>query len=51
VDISRIHKVSTSPAGIKYKCSIQVPKEIKNVIELDAKNEKMVIGKRYKYRT
>jgi hypothetical protein len=39
VDIARILKVSTSPAGIKYKFSIQVPKEIKNTIDLDKKNE------------
>jgi hypothetical protein len=30
VDIARILKVSTSPAGIKYKFGIQVPKGIKN---------------------
>jgi hypothetical protein len=34
VDISRILKVSTSPAGIKYKFGIQVPKGIKNAIDL-----------------
>jgi hypothetical protein len=39
VDIARILKVSTSPAGIKYKFGIQVPKEIKNAIDLDKKNE------------
>jgi hypothetical protein len=38
VDIARILKVSTSPAGIKYKFAIQVPKEIKSEIELDKKN-------------
>jgi hypothetical protein len=38
VDIARIHKVSTRPAGIKYKFGIQVPKGIKNSIELDKKN-------------
>jgi hypothetical protein len=36
--IARILKVSTSPAGIKYKLGIQVPKEIKNAIDLDKKN-------------
>jgi hypothetical protein len=34
VDIARILKVSTSPAGIKYKFGIQVPKRIKNAIDL-----------------
>jgi hypothetical protein len=38
VDIARIPKVSTSPAGIKYKFGIQVPKGIKNIIDLDKKN-------------
>jgi hypothetical protein len=38
VDIARILNVSTSPAGIKYKFGIQVPKGIKNTIELDKKN-------------
>jgi hypothetical protein len=38
VDIARILKVSTSPAGIKYKFGIQVPKGIKNAINLDKKN-------------
>jgi hypothetical protein len=38
VDIARILKVSTSSAGIKYKFGIQVPKEIKNAIDLDKKN-------------
>jgi hypothetical protein len=38
VDIARILKVSTSPAGIKYKFGIQVPKEIKNSIDLDKNN-------------
>jgi hypothetical protein len=36
-DIARILKVSTSPAGIKYKFGIQVPKGIKNAIDLDKK--------------
>jgi hypothetical protein len=31
-------KVSTSPAGIKYTFGIQVPKGIKNAIDLDKKN-------------
>jgi hypothetical protein len=38
VDIARILKISTSPAGIKYKFGIQVPKGIKNAIDLDKKN-------------
>jgi hypothetical protein len=38
VDIARIHKVSTSSAGIKYKFGIQAPKGIKNAIDLDKKN-------------
>jgi hypothetical protein len=38
VDIARILKVSTSPAGIKYKFGIQVSKGIKNAINLDKKN-------------
>jgi intein-encoded DNA endonuclease-like protein len=38
VDIARILKVSTSPAGIKYKFGIQVLKGIKNEIDLDKKN-------------
>jgi hypothetical protein len=38
VDIARILKVSTSPAGVKYKFGIQVPKGIKNAIDLDKKN-------------
>jgi hypothetical protein len=35
---TRILKVSTSPAGIKYKFGIQLPKGIKNAIDLDKKN-------------
>jgi hypothetical protein len=38
VDIARILKVSSSPAGIKYKFGIQVPKGINNAIDLDKKN-------------
>jgi hypothetical protein len=38
VDIARILKVSTSPTGNKYKFGIQVPKGIKNEIELNKKN-------------
>jgi hypothetical protein len=38
VDIARILKVSTSPSGIKYKFGIQVPKGIKNAIDIDKKN-------------
>jgi hypothetical protein len=39
LDNARILKVSTSPAGIKYKFGIQVHKGIKNAIDLDKKNE------------
>jgi hypothetical protein len=35
VDIARILEVSTSPAGIKYKFGIQVPKGMKNAIDLE----------------
>jgi hypothetical protein len=38
VDIARILKVSTSPAGIKYKLGIQVPKGIKNWVDLHKKS-------------
>jgi hypothetical protein len=38
VNIAMILKLSTSPAGIKYKFGIQVPKGIKNAIDLDKKN-------------
>jgi hypothetical protein len=38
VDIARILMVSTNPEGIKYKFGIQVPKGIKNAIDLDKKN-------------
>jgi hypothetical protein len=38
VDIARKLKISTSPAGIKYKFGIQVPKGIKNPIDLDKNN-------------
>jgi hypothetical protein len=38
VHIARIQKVSTSPAGIKYKFGIQVLKGMKNAIDLDQKN-------------
>jgi hypothetical protein len=38
VDIAKIHKVSASPAGIKYKFAIQVLERIKNSIELHKKN-------------
>jgi hypothetical protein len=38
VDISRIHKVSESSVGIKYKCGVQVPKIIKNANDLGKKN-------------
>jgi hypothetical protein len=36
--MTRIHKASSSPTGIKYKFGIQVPKGIKNAINLDKKN-------------
>jgi hypothetical protein len=35
MEIIRAHKASTSPTGIKYKLGIQVPKGIKNAINLD----------------
>jgi hypothetical protein len=38
LDIARILKASTSSAGIKYKFGIQVPKGIKNKIDLDKNN-------------
>jgi Reverse transcriptase (RNA-dependent DNA polymerase) len=38
VDTVRIHKVSTSLSNVKYKFGIQVPKGIKNAINLDKKN-------------
>jgi hypothetical protein len=38
MEISRVHKASTSPTSIKYKFGIQVPKGIKNAINLDKKN-------------
>jgi hypothetical protein len=37
-DFARILKVSTSPAGIKYKFGIQAPEGIKNSNDLDKKN-------------
>jgi hypothetical protein len=40
VDIARTHKISVCTAGIKYKFGIQVPKGIKNAIDLDQKNRK-----------
>jgi hypothetical protein len=48
VDIARILKVSTSPAGIKYKFGIQVPKGIKNAIDLDKKNGKQLWQESFK---
>ena len=36
--MTRVHKASSSPTGIKYKFGIQVPKGIKNAINLDKKN-------------
>ena len=38
VYIAGTHKVSAKPASIEYKFGIQVPKGIKNTIELDKKN-------------
>jgi hypothetical protein len=38
MEITRVHKASTSPTGIKYKFGIQVPKGIKNAIKSDKKN-------------
>jgi hypothetical protein len=38
VDIASILTVSTIPEGIKYKFGIQVPRGIKNAIDLDKKN-------------
>ena len=38
VDIEGIQKVSANLTSIKYKFGIQVPKGIKNAIELDKKN-------------
>jgi hypothetical protein len=37
VDVARILRASARPAGIKYKFGIQVPKGIKNAIDLDKK--------------
>jgi hypothetical protein len=37
VNIARILKVLTSPAGIKYKFGIQVPNGIMNAIDLEKK--------------
>jgi hypothetical protein len=38
VNIARILKASTIPAGFKYKFGIQVPKGIKNAIDADKEN-------------
>jgi hypothetical protein len=38
VHIARILKISTSPADIKYDFGIQVPKGIKNAIDLEKRN-------------
>jgi hypothetical protein len=43
VDIARIHKVLVSPAGIKYKFGIQIPKGIENSIKLDTNNEQQLM--------
>jgi hypothetical protein len=37
-DCTTVHKASTSPTDIKYKFGIQVPKRIKNALNLDKKN-------------
>jgi hypothetical protein len=34
MEITRVHKASSSPTGTKYKFGIHVPKGIKNVIKL-----------------
>jgi Reverse transcriptase (RNA-dependent DNA polymerase) len=39
VEIARVQKVITSPTSVKYKIGIHIPKEIKNAIYLDKKNE------------
>jgi hypothetical protein len=46
IDIASILKVSTSPAGIKYKFGNQVPRGIKNAIDLDKKNGNLLKNKR-----
>jgi hypothetical protein len=46
MEITRVHKASTSPTGNKYKFGIQVPKGIKNAINLDEKNGKIIFGKK-----
>jgi len=38
MDIARIHRVSTKPTSTRYKFGIQVPKGIKNAIDLHKKN-------------
>jgi hypothetical protein len=38
VKIAKIQKVSTSPTCVKYKFGIQVPKGIKNAIDLNKNN-------------
>jgi hypothetical protein len=38
VEIAKIQKVSTSLTCVKYKFGIQVPKGIKNAIDLDKNN-------------
>jgi hypothetical protein len=42
VKIAKIQKVSTSPTSVKYKFGIQVPKEIKNAIDLDKNNRNVL---------
>jgi hypothetical protein len=49
VDIARILKISTSPAGIKYKFGIQDPKGIKNATDLDKKNGNQLLQEAIKF--
>ena len=48
MEITRVYKASSSPTGIKYKFGIQVPKGIKNAINLDKKNGNNLWGKAIK---
>jgi hypothetical protein len=38
VDITRMYKISTFPAGNNHKFGIQVPKSINNAVELNNNN-------------
>jgi hypothetical protein len=40
VDAAKIHKASASSSSVKYKFGIQVPRGIKNAIQLDRKHGK-----------